>query len=131
MPFGSSRFGLSGGRDLLIPPDIGADPARIYHASSWNTASNQWDDHLGGSTSQIVDGTPTYAAAVTDVPYSGGTAVTIPAVRFDGTNDGIEIANLQINAGNTTIFWISRWGDGVSNSNSEGEGSPIRAYIIR
>jgi hypothetical protein len=43
MPFGSSRFGLSGGRDLLIPTDIGVDPSRIYHATSWNTANNEWD----------------------------------------------------------------------------------------
>tara|TARA_A100001388_G_scaffold277389_1_gene268329 strand:+ start:667 stop:1491 length:825 start_codon:yes stop_codon:yes gene_type:complete len=128
MPFGSGRFGLSGTRDLLIPPDIGADPSYIFHASSWNTASNQWDDHLGNSVTQIVDGTPTYVAAVTDVPYSGGTAVTLPAVRFDGTDDGWEISQIQINAGNQSTFWISRWGDGVSDSNAAGEGSPIRAY---
>ncbi len=128
MPVGSGRFGLSGGRDLLIPPNIGADPDYIFHASSWNTASNQWDDHLGNSVTQIVDGTPTYVAAVTDVPYSGGTAVTLPAVRFDGTDDGWEISQIQINAGNMSTFWISRWGDGASNSNTAGEGSPIRAY---
>ena len=128
MPFGSGRFGLSGGRDLLIPPNIGADPRYILHASSWNTGTNTWDDHLGSSITMNVDGTPTYAAAVTDVPYSGGTAVTLPAVRFNGTSDGLEIANFQINSSNTSIFWISRWGDGVSNSNSEGEGSPIRAF---
>ena len=128
MQVGSGRFGLSGSRDLLIPPNIGADPSYIFHASSWNTANNEWDDHLGNSVTQIVDGTPTYVAAVTDVPYSGGTAVTLPAVRFDGTDDGWEISQIQINTGNMSTFWISRWGDGASDNNTPGEGSPIRAY---
>ena len=47
-----------------------------------------------------------YVAAVTDVPYSGGTAVTLPAVRFDGTDDGWEISQIQINAGNQSTFWV-------------------------
>ena len=128
MPFGSSRFGLSGGRDLLIPTDIGVDPARIYHATSWNTANNEWDDHLGSSTTQIVDGTPTYAAAVTDTPYGSGSALTLPAVRFDATSDGWECNNMLINAFNSSIFWVSRWGEGVTVSSVSGEGSPIRAF---
>lgn len=128
MPLGSGRFGLSGGADELIPTDIGVDPARIYHATSWDTSNNQWDDHLGNSTSQIVDGTPTYAAAVTDTPYGSASALTLPAVRFDATSDGWECANLQVNVGNTSLFWVSRWGEGVTNSSVSGEGSPIRAY---
>lgn len=128
MPLGSGRFGISdGGGELLIPPDIGVDPSFIFHATSWNTANNEWDDYLGNSVTQTVDGTPTFVSAVTDVPYSGGTAVTLPAVSFDGTDDGWEISDIQINAANTSTFWISRWGDGTSDSNAAGEGSPIRA----
>ena len=129
MPLGSARFGLSGSSvDELIPTDIGVEPHRIYHATSWNTTNNEWDDHLGNSTSQIVDGTPTYAAAVTDEPYGSASALTLPAVRFDATSDGWECNNLQINVGNQSYFWVSRWGDGVTDSSVSGEGSPIRAY---
>ncbi len=128
MPLGSGRFGLSGGADELIPTNIGVDPQRIYHATSWNTSNNEWDDHLGNSTSQIVDGTPTYAAAVTDTPYGSASALTLPAVRFDDTSDGWECAQMQVNTGNQSIFWVSRWGENVTSLSASGEGSPIRAY---